>query len=85
MKIAGAPGGPRVPQSVRERIRLAAAAVFAAGQDGTTVAKQLRVSVRSVQRWRGAWRNGGQGGLRSKGPACHPKLRERLFAVLEEE
>ncbi|MFE5550120.1 helix-turn-helix domain-containing protein [Streptomyces sp. NPDC056534] len=32
-------------------------------------AKDLRVSVRSVERWRRAWREGGFEALRSAGPA----------------
>lgn len=59
--------------------------MFAAGLDSAKVAKELRVSVRSVQRWRRAWADGGGRALRSKGPASHPKLSEELFAVLEEE
>lgn len=59
--------------------------MFAAGQGNAVVAKQLRVSVRSVQRWRRVWQEGGHRALRSKGSAARPKLSERLFAVLEEE
>ncbi|WP_371655866.1 MULTISPECIES: winged helix-turn-helix domain-containing protein [unclassified Streptomyces] len=69
----------------RERIRLEAAELFAVGQDNAAVAKELRISVRSVQRWRRAWQDGGRRALRSKGPASLPVLSERLFAVLEEE
>nr|WP_240351840.1 helix-turn-helix domain-containing protein [Streptomyces olivoreticuli] len=32
-----------------------------------TVSKQLRVSVRSVRRWRRSWQNGGPQALRSRG------------------
>ncbi|MFF7859385.1 helix-turn-helix domain-containing protein, partial [Streptomyces sp. NPDC007904] len=39
-------------RAFRERIRIEAAEMFAEGQDNATVAKELRVSVRSVQRWR---------------------------------
>ncbi|MCL7379765.1 helix-turn-helix domain-containing protein [Streptomyces sp. 35G-GA-8] len=59
--------------------------MFAAGQGSTEVAKELRVSVRSVQRWRRAWRETGEDAVRSRGPASRPKLSEALFAVLEEE
>ncbi|WP_243879344.1 helix-turn-helix domain-containing protein [Streptomyces sp. KS 21] len=34
------------------------------------IAKDLRVSLRSVERWRRAWREGGMEALRSAGPAC---------------
>lgn len=59
--------------------------MFAAGRDNAAVAKELRVSVRSVQRWRRSWRDRGAEGLQSRGPASHPKLNDALFAVLEEE
>ncbi|QCX82394.1 hypothetical protein C9F11_44080 (plasmid) [Streptomyces sp. YIM 121038] len=72
-------------RSFREGVRLQAAEMFAAGDDSAVVAKQLRVSVRSVQRWRRAWQDGGEDVLRSKGSAARPKLSEKLFAVLEEE
>ncbi|MBT2401713.1 winged helix-turn-helix domain-containing protein [Streptomyces sp. ISL-100] len=72
-------------QAFRERIRMEAAGMFADGLSDAVIAKELRVSVRSVQRWRRAWREGGQRALCSQGPACRPKLSETLFAVLEEE
>lgn len=58
---------------------------FAAGASNVEVAKDLRVSVRSVQRWRRAWHDAGTEGLRSAGPVSLPKLSEALFAVLELE
>ncbi|MFD8339397.1 helix-turn-helix domain-containing protein [Streptomyces solisilvae] len=67
-------------QAFRERIRLEAAERFAAGTSNAEVAKDLRVSVRSVQRWRRAWHD--VGGLRSAGPVSRPKLSEALFTVL---
>ncbi|MFJ5899500.1 helix-turn-helix domain-containing protein [Streptomyces sp. NPDC093064] len=42
-------------QAFRERIRMEAAERFGAGASNAEVAKDLRVSVRSVQRWRRAW------------------------------
>ncbi|TPQ18330.1 helix-turn-helix domain-containing protein [Streptomyces sporangiiformans] len=56
-------------QAFREHIRLQAAELFAAGHDSAAVAKDLRVSVRSAQRWRRAWEQGGERALASKGPA----------------
>ncbi|MFF1594262.1 helix-turn-helix domain-containing protein [Streptomyces sp. NPDC058286] len=41
-------------QAFRERVRMEAVAMFAAGRGSTEIAKELRVSVRSVQRWRHA-------------------------------
>ncbi|MFB7323425.1 winged helix-turn-helix domain-containing protein [Streptomyces sp. NPDC056190] len=80
-------GGGLTPerQAFRERIRMEAAERFGAGASNAEVAKDLRVSVRSVQRWRRAWQNTGRDGLRSVGPVSLPKLSEKLFAVLEQE
>jgi transposase len=58
----------------REQIRMEVAKRFAAGEDSAVVAKALRVHVRSVQRWRAAWDNGGEAGLVSKGPLTHAQL-----------
>ncbi|MFD7607505.1 helix-turn-helix domain-containing protein [Streptomyces mirabilis] len=41
------------------------------------IAKDLRVSVRSVQRWRQAWEEGGPSALRSQGPASLPRLSDK--------
>ncbi|WSJ21516.1 helix-turn-helix domain-containing protein [Streptomyces sp. NBC_01324] len=40
---------------MREELRLQAAERFALGEDSSAIARDLRVSVRSVQRWRQAW------------------------------
>jgi transposase len=72
-------------RAFREHIRMQAAELFALGQDNATVARQLRVSVRSVQRWRQAWQHSGTSALESTGPASRPKLSEALFEVLEQE
>ncbi|WP_218002610.1 winged helix-turn-helix domain-containing protein [Nocardia brevicatena] len=60
-----------------------AAEMFAGGQDNAMVAKQLRVSVRSVQRRRKAWSHGGQDAARSAGSAARPKLDDTMFAASE--
>ncbi|MFD8538896.1 IS630 family transposase [Streptomyces rubrogriseus] len=49
------------------------------------IARALRVSVRSVQRWRRMWDEGGPRALRSQGPASLPRLSEKQFAQLEAE
>ncbi|MFE7330775.1 transposase [Streptomyces sp. NPDC057565] len=72
-------------QAFRERVRMEAVGMFVDGLDSAVIAKELRVSVRSVQRWRRAWLEAGQDALRSRGPACRPKLNEVLFGVLEQE
>ncbi|WP_079146907.1 helix-turn-helix domain-containing protein [Streptomyces griseochromogenes] len=72
-------------RAFREHIRMQAGELFALGHDNAAVARQLRVSVRSVQRWHQAWEHGGRPALESKGQASRPKLSEALFAVLEQE
>lgn len=72
-------------QAFRERVRMEAVAMFAVGRGSTEIVKELRVSVRSVQRWRRAWREAGQDAVRSCGPVSRPKLTDALFAVLEKE
>lgn len=69
----------------REGIRMKAAERFAAGEPSSAIAKELRVSVRSVQRWRRAWDKRGPRALRSPGSASPPRLSESQFAQLEAE
>ncbi|MFF3404305.1 winged helix-turn-helix domain-containing protein [Streptomyces sp. NPDC002659] len=76
--------GPR-DQAARERIRLLAAQGFDRGEKNRVIAKELRVSVRSVERWRRSWREQGLEALRSSGPAKRPKVSAEEFAVLEVE
>lgn len=72
-------------RAFRERIRREAAEMFGADQANTAVAKQLRVTVRSVQRWRCSWHESGDQGLQSKGSPGRPTLSTTLFTVLEQE
>ncbi|WP_371680990.1 winged helix-turn-helix domain-containing protein [Streptomyces sp. NBC_01276] len=72
-------------QQFREGLRLQAAERFARGSAIAMIAKDLRVSVRSVQRWRRTWNEGGPRALRSMGPASLPRLSEKQFAQLEVE
>jgi transposase len=69
----------------REKLRMGAAERFARGEENAVIARDLRVSVRSVQRWRKTWSQGGPRALASKGPASLPLLSDELFAVLELE
>lgn len=69
----------------REGIRMMAAERFAVGEPSSVIAKELRVSVRSVQRWRQAWDEGDPRALRSSGSASAPRLSKAHFAVLEAE
>ncbi|WP_405806486.1 MULTISPECIES: helix-turn-helix domain-containing protein [unclassified Streptomyces] len=68
---------PRRPLEAAERFRQ--------GDENTVIAHDLRVSVRSVQRWRKAWSQDGPRALASKGPASLALLSDELFAVLERE
>jgi transposase len=72
-------------RALREQLRMEAGERFAVGDDNGVVAKELRVHVRSVQRWRAAWATGGLAALASKGPPNHPQLSAEQFAVLEAE
>ncbi|MFG3353546.1 helix-turn-helix domain-containing protein [Streptomyces sp. NPDC048001] len=47
-------------QQFREELRLQAAERFARCEANSAIAKGLRVSVRSVQRWRRTWDEGGR-------------------------
>ncbi|MFD6460101.1 winged helix-turn-helix domain-containing protein [Streptomyces roseolus] len=49
------------------------------------IAKDLRVSVRSVQRWPQVWNKGGPRALRAQGPALLLRLTQKQFAHLEAE
>lgn len=72
-------------RAFREKLRMGAAERFARGEENAAIARDLRVNVRSVQRWRNAWSQGGSRALASKGPASLPLLSDDLFAVLEQE
>ncbi|MEU1409139.1 transposase [Streptomyces sp. NPDC005728] len=82
-----AKGGGKTDErpAFREQLRLEAAERFMQSDENTVIAHDLRVSVRSVQRWRKAWAQGGPGALASKGPASLPLLSDGLFAALERE
>ncbi|MFF1720451.1 helix-turn-helix domain-containing protein [Streptomyces sviceus] len=45
-------------RAFREHIRIPAAELCTLGHDNAVIAEQLRVSVRSVQRWHRAWEHG---------------------------
>ncbi|WP_433497076.1 winged helix-turn-helix domain-containing protein [Sphaerimonospora sp. CA-214678] len=82
-----AQGGGFTPQEQqrRQRVRLQAAEMFARNEKNAQIARILRVTERSVERWRRAWREGGEGALVSKGPPARPKLTPAQFAQLEVE
>ncbi|MFE5625561.1 winged helix-turn-helix domain-containing protein [Streptomyces virginiae] len=72
-------------QAFRESLRLDAVVLFGRGVSNAVIAKRLRVTERSVQRWRKAWRENGPAALRSKGPMCRPKISPSQFKALEAE
>ncbi|WP_420706770.1 transposase [Streptomyces sp. Amel2xE9] len=72
-------------QQFREELRLKAAERSAQGESNSLIAKDLRVGVRSVQRWRQMWDEGGPRALQSQGLASLPRLSEKQFAQLEAE
>src|SRR5215469_6730875 len=58
----------------RELVRLAAVEKFEQRVPVADIAAELRVSERSVQRWRRAWQAGGVPGLASRGQAARCRL-----------
>lgn len=69
----------------RERVRREAAERFARGEGCGQVAAALRVTERSVERWRRAWVSGGVPALRSRGPAARCRLEEDQLVRLDTE
>ncbi|MFI9323973.1 helix-turn-helix domain-containing protein [Kitasatospora aureofaciens] len=56
-------------RAFREQVRLEAAGRFEVDDMTAAIARDLRVSERSGERWRRTWREGGVEALRSTGPA----------------
>ena len=67
----------------RELVRLAAVESFEQRIPVADIAAELRVSERSVQRWRRAWEAGGAPGLASKGQAARCRLGRDQLAELD--
>src|SRR5438874_6030619 len=67
----------------REQVRLEAARRFEQRVPAAVIAAELRVSERSVRRWRQAWLAGGPAGLASRGQAAQCRLDERQLAALD--
>ncbi|MFI1035901.1 winged helix-turn-helix domain-containing protein [Streptomyces sp. NPDC020951] len=85
MRYADGGGLTAERRAAREVIRLEAGQRFPRGDKSSDIAKDLRMSERTVEQWRRAWREGGMEGLKSKGPANLPKLSDERFALLEKE
>ncbi|MGW3175909.1 helix-turn-helix domain-containing protein, partial [Streptomyces sp. NPDC001153] len=60
MRYAQGGGLTEAGRAARERLRQQAVEGFRAGQKNAEVAAALRVSERSVERWRRAWREYGE-------------------------
>ncbi len=67
----------------REQVRLEAARRFEQRVPSAVIAAELRVSERSVRRWRQAWQAGGPAGLASRGQAAQCRLDEQQLAALD--
>jgi transposase len=79
-------GGGLTPKAraQRERVRLQAAGMLAAGVPVAQVAGRLRVSRKSVYTWHRAWQAGGEAALLSKGPSGSDcRLDARQLEVLQ--
>ena len=70
-------------RSRREMVRRQAAEMFAHDADAGGIARELRVSTKSVYQWRRAWRAGGEAALASRGVGGSPcKLDDAQLAQL---
>jgi transposase len=67
----------------REQVRLAAVERFEQRVPAAVIAAELRVTERSVRRWRHAWETEGLPGLASKGQAAQCRLDDAQLAGLE--
>ena len=67
----------------REQVRLEAVERFEQRVPVAVIAAELRVSERSVRRWRQAWLAGGLAGLASRGQAARYRLDEGQLAELD--
>ncbi|WP_369244355.1 winged helix-turn-helix domain-containing protein [Streptomyces sp. R41] len=85
MRYAQGGGLTDAGRTARERLRLQAVERFEGGQKNAEIAVALRVSLRSVERWRRAWREQGEAGVLSKGSPGRSKLSEAQVVRLERE
>lgn len=85
MRYASGGGLTAGDRERRERLRLETARRFEAGEGTAEIAASLRVTVRTVQRWRKTWHEQGSGGLASQGPASLPQLGPEQVARLQAE
>lgn len=74
MRYAQRGGYAPVEQEKWKRLRLEAAEGFERGDDAAVIAMDLRVTERTVRRWRKAWGEGGILALKSRGPVSRERL-----------
>jgi len=67
----------------REQVRLEAVKRFEQRAPAAVIAAELRVSERSVRRWRRAWQAGGLAGVASRGQAARCRLDAGQLAALD--
>src|SRR5512135_2796934 len=67
----------------REQVRLEAVKRCGQRTPASVIAAELRVSERSVRRWRQAWQAAGPAGVASRGQAARCRLDEQQLAVLD--
>ncbi|MFD7591954.1 helix-turn-helix domain-containing protein [Kitasatospora sp. NPDC059812] len=72
-------------RAARERVRLQAVERFAGGQKNREIAASLRVSERSVKRWRRQWCERGEAGVLSKGTPGWSRLSGAQVSRLERD
>ncbi|MFJ5118770.1 winged helix-turn-helix domain-containing protein [Kitasatospora sp. NPDC088548] len=85
MRYAQGGGLTDAERAARERIRRQAVDRFEGGEKNRDTAAALRVSVRSVERWRRQWREDGAAGIAPKGSPGRPKLSDAQIMRLERE
>lgn len=85
MRYSQGGGMSNAERQRRHAIRLRAADLFEHGTPTVEIARRLRVSPRSVQRWHRAWKQGGTSALASTGPPAHPRLDTENQQRLETE
>jgi len=83
MRYAQGGGLTAADRSRRERVRLEAVKRFEQRAPAADIAAELRVTERSVRRWRRAWLAGGPPGLASRGQAARCRLDDAQLAALE--
>lgn len=85
MRYAQGGGLTDAGRAARERIRLQAVERFEGGEKNREIVAALRVSERSVERWRRQWREAGVSGVHSKGSPERPRPSDAQMVRLERE